>query len=177
RGASHEATGVEQLSRQSPSAARGVTNRQRQQRHSLTLWASSSARPTALLRPGDDLVLDIAPADGLALADGVAVDDHLDFNARACVDVECRARYESWRARHARALTVEEVDLTHVWEVELIAQFFLPATRLLHGLPVALARTNTDRLLTSNLDAGATRLAAAIAEGAGTEATDSSRAH
>lgn len=148
----------------------------RQRRASLTLWAISSARPADLLLAGQDLVLEIAPADGLALADGVAVDDYLDSDSRTRVDAWCRSQFESWRSRHLQALTVEEVDLTEVWEVELIAQCFLPAARLLHGLPPALAAMNADRLVTSNVSEGMARVAAAVAAHAGVEADGESRA-
>jgi len=118
------------------------------------------------------VVVDTSLADGLMLADGVALDDHLGSDARIAVDVECRERYRQWRARHAQALTVEGVDLAHVWEVELIAKCFLPGARLRHGLPAVFADSHVKRMVTSIVDPGVQRLVAAIAACEGVAVAD-----
>ena len=133
------------------------------------MWSSSGARPAASLKPGVDLVLEVEPADGLTLASGVALEDYLSSDTRHAIDAESRTRYERWRAQRAQSLTIDGVDLTHIWEVDLLAECFLPAARIGHALPLALASTGAKRLLAPQMDSSLARLLAAVAEPAGTE--------
>jgi hypothetical protein len=108
-------------------------------------------------------VISLEQEDGATVAHGAALDDYLGASTRVAVDAEARARYQRWRARRARGLTVDEVELTRVWEVELMAQCFLPASRLLHGLPVALDAIGASCLVLRGLDAATIPLVHAIA--------------
>jgi hypothetical protein len=101
------------------------------------LHRGSAGLDAAALRPGADLVLDPSPEHGLVLPEGVAVDDHLDAAARAAVDREAFAAMAAWRAARGTSLTADGVDLGFVWELELLAGCFLPATRLRHALAAA----------------------------------------
>jgi hypothetical protein len=105
----------------------------------LRLWRESAGAPVESLRPGRDLVFELAPADALRLAPGAALDDVLDAATRSDIDREARERMDGWRAGRTTDLTVDGVDLAHVWEVELMAQCFLPATRLARGLAAVAA--------------------------------------
>jgi hypothetical protein len=101
------------------------------------LYRDTGGLDPAALRPGADLVLDPLPEHGLALPHGVAVDDHLDAAARVRADREALAGLAAWRTAHGPALTVDGTDLGFVWEVELVAQCFLPAARLRLALAAA----------------------------------------
>jgi hypothetical protein len=120
---------------------------------------------------GTDLVVDLAQADGANVAHGVALDDYLGSDARIAVDAEAGERYGRWRLDKAESLTIDGVDLIRIWEVEMMAQCFQPAARLLHGLPRALDAFHPSCLEIRSLDAGTTRLARAIAAAAGIAAT------
>jgi hypothetical protein len=133
----------------------------------LTLWATSRARAPEQLCPGSDLAIDVAPAHGLALARGVALDDYLDADTRVAADTEARTRYQRWRALRSTELTVDHVDLTKIWEVELLAQCFQPAARLHRGLPAAIGAAAPQRVLTRGLDPSLMQLVAAIGAGVG----------
>jgi hypothetical protein len=100
----------------------------------------------------------------LSLAHGVALDDHLDAAARALVDAAARDCYRRWRARCASELTVDGVDLAAIWEVELLAQCFLPAARLQRGLGAAMAALAARRLLVRDFGCDAGALVRAVAE-------------
>jgi hypothetical protein len=119
------------------------------------------------MRAGKDLVLAVAQEHGVSLPRGVALEDFLGPTARIAVDAQARELYHRWRADHAQALTLEGVDLTSIWEVEMLAQCFLPAAWLLHALPPALLMTGTRRLATRSLDAGTARLVGLIASSSG----------
>jgi hypothetical protein len=121
---------------------------------------------------GTDLVIDLAQADGANVAHGVALDDHLGSDARIAVDAEAGERYGRWRLDKGESLTIDGVDLTRIWEVEMMAQCFQPAARLAQGLPRALDALHPSCLeIRSSLGPGMTRLAAAIAAAAGIAAT------
>jgi hypothetical protein len=137
----------------------------------LTLWATSGVSSPTSLQAGIDLALDVAPAHGLELARGVALDDYLDAPTRAAIDVEMTERYVDWRASRAATLTAEQVDLTHVWEVELLARCFLPAVRLKHSLAAAIADTGARRLIVRSAEPAFIRLAGALAGSMGVSVT------
>jgi hypothetical protein len=97
------------------------------------LWTSRGSDP-ASLRPGSDVVLNVAPEHALALVDGVAIDDYLDQQQRIAVDRGAWMSLATWRSDRAEDLIVDGADLGHIAEVELVAQCFLPAERLRRGL-------------------------------------------
>ena len=68
----------------------------------------------------------------------MGLDDHLDAEARERIDSTARERYGQWRERRRAALTVDGVDLSSIWEIELLAGCFQPAARIEVGLPRAL---------------------------------------
>jgi hypothetical protein len=124
------------------------------------------------LAPDRDLVIDPAPAHGASLPPGCALDDHLDMDARRAVDRIANEWLASWRARWRTALTTEGVDLTHVWEVELLARWFLPAVRIREGLSRALdARGNGLKLRTAGFDDGLDAVVAAAGAELGVQAS------
>lgn len=147
----------------------GAYSKNRVTARTLTVWGRSGVGQVGNLRSGTDLVLEISLADALRLPDGVALDDHLGSDARVCVDLECRERYRRWHARHAQQLTVEGIDLAHIWEVELIAQCFLPAACLRRGLPLALDGARCKHVTTRLMETGPMRLVSAIAAEVGVE--------
>jgi hypothetical protein len=106
------------------------------------------------MHAGRDLVLAVAQQHGADLPHGVALDDFLSPVARIAVDADAHASCQRWRAARARALTLEGVDLTSIWEQEMLAQCFLPAARLLHALPSALRSIGGRRLVIRDLDRG-----------------------
>jgi hypothetical protein len=69
----------------------------------------------------------------------VLLDDQLDADARLAIDEEALARLAAWRAHVGPALTIGGVDLSWIWEIELLAEVFLPETRLVHGVRRAFA--------------------------------------
>jgi hypothetical protein len=104
----------------------------------LDVAATSAGRLPRAFRVGRDLVLRVPTEHGLDLPEGVALDDHLDAEARELVDSAARERFRRWRDRHRETLTVDGLDLTSIWEIELVARCFQPAARLEVGLPRAL---------------------------------------
>lgn len=103
----------------------------------LRLHRTSAGADLVALRPGVDLVLDPLYEHGALLPDGVAVDDHLDAAARAQADREAGGELAAWHEARRVAFVVDGVDLAFVWEVELLAQCFLPAARLRLALAAA----------------------------------------
>jgi hypothetical protein len=142
---------------------RGAHSKNRATTRTLAVWGRADAGRAGQLHPGTDLVLEVSLADAVALPDGVALDDHLGSDARVCVDREAHDRYRLWRERHARQLTVEGIDLAHIWEVELIAQCFLPAACLRRGMPLALDAGEHERVSTRLIEPGPRRLVGAVA--------------
>jgi hypothetical protein len=102
------------------------------------LYSSSSRFPEAGPRPGRDLALDIPRADGDLLATGVLLDDWLPGATRDEIDRQGIAALGSWRERRDGELTIHGIRLAEVWEVELLAEVFLPETRIVAGLMAAL---------------------------------------
>jgi hypothetical protein len=133
----------------------------------MTLWSKSGICPPEAIEVGSDLVIAVAQEHGNALAHGTAIDDYLGTSARIAADVEARERYRRWQTGWGGALTIDGIDLTEVWEVEMLAQCFLPAARLMGGLPVALEATRPSSLLTSSLDSGTIELVRALAGSSG----------
>jgi hypothetical protein len=73
----------------------------------------------ARLTPGHDLVLAIAPAHGLALADGVVAEDLLDSAAHHEIHASGLPAIARCRETLDRALTVDGLCLTWLWELPL----------------------------------------------------------
>ncbi len=113
--------------------------------------------------------MEVSSAHSSTLAGGVALDDYLGSDARDAVDTEARERYRAWRAQRAEALTLEGIELSQIWEVELVAQCFLPAARMRRALPAALAVTCARQLITYGLSPGMTELVAVLAEPSGVD--------
>jgi hypothetical protein len=101
---------------------------------SLRLHRTSAGLDPASLRPGTDLVLEVAREHALALPDGVAIEDHLNPTDRLDVDAAALRALAAWRAERGDQLRVDGIDLGHVAEVELIAVCFLPAELIRRGL-------------------------------------------
>ncbi len=143
-------------------------------RSTINLWGSSRTQPPQGLRVGEDLVIALAQEHGAALAHGVALDDYLGVSTRIAVDAQAREWQRRWRARRARALTVEGVDLTCIWELEMLAQCFQPAARLAHSLPSALEAHRPSSLVLRHVDSGTGQLVRAVAGSAGVTVTEDS---
>jgi hypothetical protein len=95
---------------------------------------TSAGVDLSTLEPGCDLVLEAPRAHGDDLPFGVLLDDWLSPEARQSLDREATERLAAWRERRDLALTVGGVCLSEVWEVELLAEVFLPETRIVAGL-------------------------------------------
>jgi hypothetical protein len=119
------------------------------------------------MQPGVDLVAALAQEHGASLPHGTALDDYLGASTRITVDGEAGERYRRWRVKRTEPLTVEGVDLSRIWELEMMAQCFLPAARMLLGLPLALAANAPQNLSLRHFDMGMKRLAREIAMSAG----------
>jgi hypothetical protein len=120
--------------------------------------------------------MSLAQEHGASLPHGTAIDDYLGASTRIAVDEEARERYRRWRVNRSRALTVEGVDLTHIWELEMMAECFLPAARLVHGLPLAIQAVRPSHLVASDLDKGLIPLIGLIAETAQVTAVEDAKA-
>lgn len=115
------------------------------------MWGGLPAVDPAALSPGGDLVLCASPGQADLLAHGVLLDDWLGPTAREELDREARRRCAAWQEVHADPLTVAGVPLHHVHELELYADVFLPAVRIVTGL-AAVARAGATRLLLEGVD-------------------------
>ena len=116
------------------------------------VYATSSGGEPEGLVPGVDVVLDAPIGDGLALAHGVLLDDWLDQATRAAIDVEAIRRVADWRAIVNEALTVDDIPVAHIWEHEVLADVFLPVTRIVRGLERAFERQRPSRLVLHGLN-------------------------
>ena len=115
------------------------------------------------LRDGRDLVLEPGWADGLALPDGTALEDHLEIAEREAVDEDARAALARWRQRSGPLLTVDAIDLAHIAEVELLARCFVPVARLDHALPAVLRTYATTAVASTGGSDGLVGVALALA--------------
>jgi hypothetical protein len=118
------------------------------------LAASAAGADPRTFRPGRDLVLDLAREQGAVLPVGVLLDDCLSSAARARIDGEASAALASWRERRDADLTVDGVCLPHIWQVELLAEVFLPETRIAAGLSAVFAVHGPQRIELNGIDAG-----------------------
>jgi len=132
----------------------------------MRVYATSRGLDPGRLTPGHDLVMDIDPAHGLDLAEGVLADDHLDqairwefHGAGLPAVIGCREALDA-------SLTVNGLCLPWLWE--------LPAERALitmighaHALRRAVERFDADVLVLAGADARLRRVAAAVASSAG----------
>jgi hypothetical protein len=112
---------------------------------------------------GRVLALEVPFAESVRLAPGVALDDYVPEGSRAAVDADAQARLRAWRELRAGDLTIDGVDLTHVWEVELLAECFIPLARLRAALPEVVARHAPRRLVGAGVAPGLLALVAAVA--------------
>src|SRR3954468_6747602 len=115
------------------------------------LPTSSGLEPSGL-QPGRDLVLEIAREHGDELSFGVLLDDHLPPETREQIDGEAIESLAAWRERRDRELTFAGVCLSHIWEIELLAEVFLPEKRIASGLRYAVASGGVLRLECEGLD-------------------------
>jgi hypothetical protein len=116
------------------------------------LWATSRGLDPRTLQPGRDLVLDVAREHGDELPFGVLLDDHLPAAARDQIDREAIERLAAWREWRDCELTADGVCLPQIWELELLAEVFLPETRIASGLRSAFAGGGGHRLESEGLD-------------------------
>lgn len=101
------------------------------------LRATSAGSDPETLVPGRDLALEAPRRHGELLPHGVLLDDLLSAEARDEIDREAIDRLAAWRSRCEAVLTIDGVSLPHVWETELLAEVFLPETRIVSGLLAA----------------------------------------
>jgi hypothetical protein len=113
----------------------------------------------AALRVGADLVLDVAPAHGLALEHGVAIEDYFDQAARADIDREALAAAAAWREARGDDVLMDGIDLGYVAEVELLAGCFLPGTLIRRALAAIETRGRVEAI---GFDAAALRALAGL---------------
>jgi hypothetical protein len=132
--------------------------------------------PDAELRTGRVLSLEVPFTESLRLPAGVALDDYIPGGARTHVDAAAWSHLRAWRARRAGELTSDGVDLTHVWEVELLAACFMPLARLRAALPGVLSQLGPRRLVGVGLAPQMLRLVAAVAGEHGAHAVASADA-
>ena len=139
------------------------------------LRRTSANTDAGALEPGRDLVLDLARSQGYELPLGVLLDDWLSIEARDEIDREAFGRLAAWRARHEKHLTVDGVNLAHVWETELLAEVFMPETTIFGGLLASIGTRGPDRFELEAIDAERTACLRALLEPLGVEvATPSS---
>jgi hypothetical protein len=127
---------------------------------------SAGVDPTSL-EPGRDVVLDAPRAQALSLPFGVLLDDLLPTAVREDLDRRALEELKAWRAWRDRELTIDGVCLPHIWEVELLAEVFLPETRIFAGLQAALGGREARRVICEGIDderVGALRSALAPAD-------------
>src|SRR5262245_8644394 len=102
---------------------------------------SDDDRALAALQPGRDVILEIPRRWGETLPEGVLLDDLLSADAREAVDAEAISALARWRDARADQLTIDGTCLPVIWEHELLAEVFLPETRIVSGIRRALAET------------------------------------
>lgn len=90
--------------------------------------------------PGVDIALPLSRRHPASVPLGCLLDDLLDEAARAALEREALSRMAAWQERVGPALLVEGVPLAWVWEVDLLADVFLPTVRTVVGLRDALAQ-------------------------------------
>ncbi len=131
----------------------------------LRVHPTSDGLDTAQLTPGHDVVLDIAPAHGMCLPDGVPADDHLDQPTRWEIH---RGGLEA--VAHCRdvldaALTVDGLCLPWLWELA-IERSMVAVLGQAEALRRALARSGADAIVLVGPDDRTRRIAAAVAAAA-----------
>jgi hypothetical protein len=126
------------------------------------IWHSGSATHLTDLELGRDLLLDMPRAWGDTLPDGMLLDDLLSQEDRASLDREAIAGLATWRGSRDGPLTVEGTSLPQIWDQELLAEVFLPETRIVAGLEKALARAPVRRIELAGIDEGRASCLAAI---------------
>jgi hypothetical protein len=109
------------------------------------LHSSSASLDPRSLHPGRDLVLNAARSQGVALQHGVLLDDWLSDAVREELDREALDSLREWRRRRDGELSVDGVSLPFVWEIELLAEVFLPETRVADGVRAAVEQARHPR--------------------------------
>ena len=135
-------------------------------RGELTVWAGSSELDPGSLRPGADLVLDLAYGHADNAPSGVYAFDHLDLEQRAEIDRTAVRVLRAWRTRAGERLTRDGIRWSWVWEFEmhtLVVQLLAHAI----GLRAALEATPVGSLELPDGDARTRRIAEAVAAAKG----------
>lgn len=128
---------------------------------SVRCWMRSSG---AGLQAGADVVIEPADLHGRNLPDGVVVDELIGAEDYAAITDDAIVRRRRWREARRDALTVDGVDLTWVWELELLAEVFLPELRAVEGLRRALAGSAARRVELIGADAELQAAVSAVLE-------------
>jgi len=98
------------------------------------------------LIPGEDLLLE-APTEHLIEApEGTLLDDLFTADDRAALESEAFGRLAAWREAHDEQLTVGSARLAWIWEMELLAEVFLPEVRTVAGLVRVARRASVGRV-------------------------------
>jgi hypothetical protein len=105
----------------------------------LLLRATSRGLDPADLLPGRDAVIDLSIEQGVSLPRGILIDDHLDLPARQDVDRLAHEMLAAWRRQVDRALTIDSLCLSDLWQSELYADVFLPVSRIMAGVKATVA--------------------------------------
>jgi hypothetical protein len=127
---------------------------------------SSRGLDLGRLTPGEDLVLDIEPAHGIALSDGVLADDHLDQAARWEIHRGGLPAVARCRAALDAPLTVGALCLPWLWELEIEIEMVAILGRA-EALRRAVERYDPPAIVLAGPDDRTRAVAAAVAAGAG----------
>jgi hypothetical protein len=80
------------------------------------------------------------------------VDDLLTPDMRDAIDRQAIERLREWRNRRDSDLTLDGVCLSQIWEVELLAEVFLPETRIVSGLQAVFEAASPRRVECEGVD-------------------------
>jgi hypothetical protein len=117
------------------------------------LRPTSTGLDPQTLAPGRDIVLHMPRQQAQDLASGVLLDDWLDAETRDCIDREAIERLAAWQSRRRRELAFGTLSVSQIWELELLADVFLPETRIVSGIAAAFRDRRPRRLEIESLDA------------------------
>lgn len=136
----------------------------------MRIYSTSDGLDPAGLVPGEDLVLELDPGQGLDLPAGVLAHDYLGVEVRRAVDEAAQGALAGWRSVYDRAFTVDGVCLPWIWEIEFFVSV-LPKIRDAVGLREALAEHSPESIMLMDPDPGTAALVSAVAERSGTPVT------